>query len=78
MWIPFTYDIVTILIELQMKSDGIVWTTTKAVILRMVAPRVYYLLHISSKLSCFLVNTRILIRTSHANDGACRPISFVG
>ena len=50
--IPFTYDIVTILIELQMKSDGIVWTTTKAVVLRMVAPRVYYLLHISSSSSC--------------------------
>jgi hypothetical protein len=45
LWIPFTYDIVTILIELQMESDGIVWTTAKAVVLRMVAPRVYNLLH---------------------------------
>jgi len=46
---PFTYDIVAILIELQMKSDGIVWTTAKEVVLRMVAPRVYYLLHFFSK-----------------------------
>ena len=30
---------------LGLKSDGIVRTTAKAVVLRMVAPRVYYLLH---------------------------------
>ena len=46
--IPFTYDIVSILIELQVKSDGIVRTTAKAVVLRMIAPRVYNLLHQTS------------------------------
>ena len=55
--IPFTYDIVTILIELQVKSDGIVWTTTKAVVLRMVAPRVYYLLH-----NNYLINISTKVR----------------
>jgi len=78
LWIPFAHDIVAILIELQMKSDGIARTTAKAVVLRMVAPRVYYLLHISSKFSCFLVNTRILIRTSHVNYEECHQTSSVG
>ena len=45
LWMPFAHDIVTILKELQVKSDGIVWTTAKAVVLRMVSPRVYNLLH---------------------------------
>ena len=45
LWMPFAHDIVTILKELQVKSDRIVRTTAKAVVLRMVAPRVYYLLH---------------------------------
>ena len=44
-WIPFAHDIVAIFIKLQVKSDGIVRTTAKAVVLRMVAPRVYYLFH---------------------------------
>ena len=43
----FTFhDIVTILVELHMESDGIVRTATETVISLMVAPRVDYLLHI--------------------------------
>jgi hypothetical protein len=42
---PGTNDIVTILIELHVKSDGILCTTTETVILWMVPPGVYYLLH---------------------------------
>ena len=48
---PGTHDIVTILIELQVKSDGIVRTATKTVISLMVAPRVYNLFHILSAIS---------------------------
>jgi hypothetical protein len=54
LWMPFTYDIVTILKELQMKSDRIVRTTAEAVVLRMVAPRVYYLLHNNYLISFFM------------------------
>jgi hypothetical protein len=46
---PGTHDIVTILIELHVKPDGIVRTATETVIPFMVAPRVYYLLHFFSK-----------------------------
>jgi len=42
---PSTYDIVTILVELHMESDGIVRTATETIIPLMVAPRVYYFLH---------------------------------
>jgi hypothetical protein len=42
---PGTNDIVTILIELQVKPDGIVRTATETVISLMVAPRIYYFLH---------------------------------
>ena len=41
---PGAYDIVTILVELHVKPDGIVWTATETVISHMVAPRVYYFL----------------------------------
>ncbi len=44
---PFAHNIVTILIELHVESDRILRTTAETVVLRMVAPRVYYLLHIS-------------------------------
>lgn len=37
--------IVAILIELQVKSDGIVWTTSKTVVLWMSEPRVDDFLH---------------------------------
>jgi hypothetical protein len=43
---PGTYDTVTVLIELHVESDGIVRTATETIIPLMVAPRVYYLLHI--------------------------------
>ena len=39
------YDIVTILIELHVESDGIVRTATETVIPLLVAPGVDYLLH---------------------------------
>jgi hypothetical protein len=42
---PGTYDIVTILIELHVKPNGIIRTATETVIPLMVAPRVYYFLH---------------------------------
>jgi hypothetical protein len=46
---PGTHDIVTILIELHVKPNGIVRTATETVISLMVAPRVYYLLHLFSR-----------------------------
>ena len=39
------YDIVTILIELQVKPNGIIRTATETVITFVVTPRVYYFLH---------------------------------
>jgi hypothetical protein len=60
---PSTYDIVTILIELQVKPDGIVWTATETVISLMVAPRIYYLLHtIWSIISQNILNLGVKIR----------------
>ena len=57
---PGTHDIVTILIELHVKSDGILRATAETVVFGMVlalqasfgraAPRVYYLLHFISNL----------------------------
>ena len=46
MWIPLAYDIVAVLIELQVKPDGIVRTTAKAIVFWIVAPRVDNLLHV--------------------------------
>ena len=43
-WVPGTHDIVTILIELHVKSYRIVWATAETVVLRIVAPRVDNLL----------------------------------
>ena len=45
---PGTYDIVTILIELHVKSDGILRATSETVVFGMVSPRVYYFLHFIS------------------------------
>ena len=47
---PGTHDIVTILIELHVKSDGILRATAETVVFGMVSPRVYYLLHFISNL----------------------------
>jgi hypothetical protein len=47
---PGTNDIVTILIELHVKSDGIVRTASETVISLMVAPRIYYLLALGAKI----------------------------
>jgi hypothetical protein len=44
-WMPGTHNIVTILIELQVKSDGIVRTASETVISLMVTPGIDYLLH---------------------------------
>jgi hypothetical protein len=44
-WMPGAHDIVTILIELHVESDGIVRTATETIIPLMVTPRVYYFLH---------------------------------
>ena len=41
---PGAYDIVTILVELHVKPDGILRATSETVVFRMVSPRVYYLL----------------------------------
>jgi hypothetical protein len=76
LWIPSTYDIVTILIELQVESDGIVRTTAKAVVLRMVAPRVYNLLHnnylikfmFSSVITYYLITNKYHYKSTK-NDG---------
>ena len=44
---PGAHDIITILVELQVESDGIIRTATETVIPFVVAPRIYYLLHTS-------------------------------
>ena len=49
-------DIVAILIELQMQSDGIVWATPKAVIFGVVPPWVYNLLHHFTLILFFLLS----------------------
>jgi hypothetical protein len=43
--IPFTDDILSFLIELHVKPDGVLRTTAEAVVFGMVSPRVYNLLH---------------------------------
>jgi len=45
LWMPCAHDIVTILIELHVKSNRILRTTTEAVVFWMVPPGVYYLFH---------------------------------
>ena len=57
---PGAHDIVTILVELQVKPDGIVRTATETVISFMVAPRVYYLLAQRAKILTLLSLNRII------------------